>query len=371
MARLVYRDFDEFADSLVGISGRFIPTAPSTAEWWREGVQPGSISLRQMQIGSPAIFAGDGRPGSYTLGLPMTDPTRIRIDGAFLEQTSFLFLHENRPFTFSSQDVTRWAGITFPSDTSLIAPQLLQEPAFDAGPSARSTLPYLERLRWTVERAIAAGVSFNVAAAALAIDEEVSICLTHVLERSTGATDRPAGRPQFSRGRVIAQTLALIEANEGQPLFVDDLCRATQVSERSLRNAFHEFFGVGPMRLFKLRQLREIRAALFRADPQRDTVTRIAARFGIWDFSLFARNYKALFGESPSRTLRTLPSCEKTRSPLSWLHYASKIFIDDTRTVTSVDDEYMKERDSDDLIRGVQTRTESEEDQWNDDSASA
>ena len=85
------------------------------------------------------------------------------------------------------------------------------------------------------------------------------------------------------------------------------------------------------MRLLKVRQLREIRAALLRADPQRDTVTRIAARFGIWDFSLFARNYKALFGESPSRTLRTPPNEVKARSSLSWLHYASRIFIDDMR----------------------------------------
>src|SRR5690606_21099738 len=104
-----------------------------------------------------------------------------------------------------------------------------------------------------------------------------------------------------------------------------------------------EYFGVGPMRLIKVRQLREIRAALLRADPQRDTVTRIAARFGIWDFSLFARNYKALFGESPSRTLRTPPTDLKTRSSLSWLHYASKIFIDDIRPVTRIDPEHTRD----------------------------
>jgi AraC family ethanolamine operon transcriptional activator len=186
-------------------------------------------------------------------------------------------------------------------------------------------------LRWVTERAISSNINFTEAAAIAAVEEEVSLCLTHVLERSMKVQDRHVGRPQFSRSRVIARTLSLIEANEGQPLFVDDLCRATQVSERTLRNIFHEFFGVGPMRLLKVRQLREIRAALLRADPQHDTVTRIAARFGIWDFSLFARNYKALFGESPSRTLRTLPSEVKARSPLSWLHYASRIFIDDMR----------------------------------------
>jgi AraC-like DNA-binding protein len=96
----------------------------------------------------------------------------------------------------------------------------------------------------------------------------------------------------------------LIDASEGQPLFIDDLCNATQVSERTLRNIFQEYFGVGPMRLLKVRQLREIRSALLRGDPIADTVTKIAARFGVWDFSLFARNYRALYGEAPSQTLR-------------------------------------------------------------------
>ena len=38
------------------------------------------------------------------------------------------------------------------------------------------------------------------------------------------------------------------------------MCNATKVSERTLRNIFQEFFGVGPMRLLKVRQLREIRS---------------------------------------------------------------------------------------------------------------
>jgi AraC family ethanolamine operon transcriptional activator len=331
MARLVFRDFDEFAEAITGVDGRFIPTARSTAEWWSEGVQPGSVSLQQIQIGSPTTFAGDGELGRYTLGLPMTDPTQIRIDGHFLEEDAYLLLQEDQPFTFTGQDVVRWAGVSVPADTKLIAPELFTSTRTCGGPRTRSALEYLNRLRWVVERAISSDIDFSEPAAVAAVEEEVSICLTHVLERSSKVQDRHVGRPQFSRSRVIARTLSLIEANEGQPLFVDDLCRATQVSERTLRNIFHEFFGVGPMRLLKVRQLREIRAALLRADPQRDTVTRIAARFGIWDFSLFARNYKALFGESPSRTLRTPPQEVKVRSSLSWLHYASRIFIDDMR----------------------------------------
>lgn len=331
MARLVFRDFDEFAEAITGVDGRFIPTARSTSEWWTEAVRPGSVSLQQIQIGSPTTFAGDGEFGRYTLGLPMTDPTQIRIDGHFLEEDAFILLHEDQPFTFTGQDVVRWAGVSVPIDTRLISHDLLVTALSGSGPRTRTALPYLDRLRWVTERAVSSDIDFTEPAAIAAAEEEVAICLTHVLERSMKVQDRHVGRPQFSRSRVIARTLSLIEANEGQPLFVDDLCRATQVSERTLRNIFHEFFGVGPMRLLKVRQLREIRSALLRADPSRDTVTRIAARFGIWDFSLFARNYKALFGESPSRTLRTPPTDGKARSSLSWLHFASKIFIDDMR----------------------------------------
>ena len=331
MARLVFRDFDEFADAISGVAGRFIPTARSTAEWWIESTKVGRVSLQQLQIGSPATFAGDGEPNSMTFGLPMTDPTRLRIDGHFLEQEGFVLLHQDQPFTFTCQEVARWATVSVPLDSALIAPDLLElTRSPGSGPRTRSALPYLDRLRWVTERILSSGIDFGEPAAVAAAEAELSLCLAHVLERSMKVQDRHVGRPQFSRARVIARTLALIEANEGQPLFVDDLCRATQVCERTLRNIFHEFFGVGPMRLLKVRQLWEIRAALLRADPQRDTVARIAARFAIWDFALFARNYKALFGEAPSRTLRTPLSHEVVRrSKLCWLQYATRIFDDD------------------------------------------
>jgi AraC family ethanolamine operon transcriptional activator len=332
VTRRIYRDFDEFADSLIGIEGRFIPTARATAEWWVESASVGHKQLQAFQTGSAATFAGQGKPNSFTVAVPTTDPRQIRIDGHFLEPDAFILLHEDQPFTFTGQDVVRWAGVNIPKDGPLVAPEVFLAARSGSGPRARTALPYLDRLRWVTERAISGSeaIDFSEPAAALAVDEEIAICLTHVLERSMKVLDRHVGRPQFSRGRVIARTLALIEANEGQPLFVDDLCRATQVSERSLRNIFLEFFGVGPMRLLKVRNLREVRAALLRADPQRDTVTRVAAKFGIWDFALFTRNYKALFGESPSRTLRTQPTAvQGKRSSIGWLHYASRMFLED------------------------------------------
>jgi AraC family ethanolamine operon transcriptional activator len=100
------------------------------------------------------------------------------------------------------------------------------------------------------------------------------------------------------------------------------------VSERTLRNVFQEYFGVGPMRLLRVRQLHEIRAALLAAEPQKETVATIAARFGVWDFSQFARNYHGLYGERPSVTLRRKQPESVRRAPgpmnPTWIRYVSR-----------------------------------------------
>lgn len=96
-----------------------------------------------------------------------------------------------------------------------------------------------------ISRVTAASKDIDINNPTAAAEQEVAICVNHVLERRMNV-QRLDIRPQLSRGRVIARTLSLIEAHQGQPLSIEDLCLATGVSERSLRNIFHEYFGVGP-----------------------------------------------------------------------------------------------------------------------------
>ena len=83
-----------------------------------------------------------------------------------------------------------------------------------------------------------------------------------------------------------------------------DLCALAGASERTLRSAFLETFGIGPHRYLRLRQLHLIRAALAVSDPRLHTVAGIAARLGCSDCGRMAAEYRALFGEFPSATLR-------------------------------------------------------------------
>lgn len=308
MNRRVYGDFDEFADCISGIAGRFVPTARSTGEWWIERVRMQGLDVQQLQIGSATAFAGDGVTGTLGIGIAVSEPGDIRVDGQRLAPDAFVLVRKDHPFTASTRRLSRWVSVTLRSSHETLPNDIerLANAVADDGIRLQAQQLLLDRMRSTLLRICAEEETVNIVdpAALHMIRDEVLQSMMQLLEVSRRTSDRHVGRPQVSRSKVIARCLELIDASEGQPLFIDDLCSATQVSERTLRNVFQEFFGVGPMRLLKVRQLREIRSALLKADPVVDTVTRVAGRFGVWDFSLFARNYRALYGEAPSVTLR-------------------------------------------------------------------
>lgn len=331
MTRIVFSDFDEFADSIHGIAGRFVPTARSEKDWWIDVTSVGRVDLQQLQIGSAATYAGDGTPNTLTLGIPMTAPRHIRIDGRELQDNSLIYLRRDQPFTFAARQATQWAGITIHLRSNLGTELFNAEQvmvSLEPGTRAQSGLEQLDHLRQLVARIGArdAATDFQDAAAASAAEEDVLAATLSTIEKSSASRERHVGRPQVPRSRIIARTLALIEAREGLPLLLNDLCQATEVSERTLRNVFHEYFGVGPMRLLKVRQLVEIRRALLLASPRDETVARIAASFGVWDFSLFARNYKALYGESPSQSLHKPPPQARAALNASWIAHAARMF---------------------------------------------
>jgi len=330
MSRRVFADVDEFADAITGVAGRFLPTGSSASSWWIDRVELGSAALQHVQIGSSATFAGAAMRDTLTLGLPLTNPGEIRIDGRSLSAHSFVVLADAQPFTFTGREVTRWAGITVPLGDAPFDGEWLALARRSEGPRAHAHRAQLELLCSLVTRACSgdAGVSFGDRAAVRDAEQDVMLAAARVLERSSRIAQPRIGRPYLPRERLIARTLQLVEAHRDEPLLLGELCSELAVSERTLRNVFQEYFGVGPMRFLKLRQLREINAALSQADPSQETVTHLAGQFGVWDFSLFARNYKRLYGESPSATLRKPPAASAVHEGPSWFSYAAKVFAD-------------------------------------------
>jgi AraC-like DNA-binding protein len=104
--------------------------------------------------------------------------------------------------------------------------------------------------------------------------------------------------------RVISRFEELLEANGDWPLHLAKISEATGVSDRTLRICCHEHLGMGPIRYMWLRRMHLARSALVSADRATATVTEIATHFGFCELGRFSVEYRALFGELPSVSLR-------------------------------------------------------------------
>jgi AraC-like DNA-binding protein len=61
---------------------------------------------------------------------------------------------------------------------------------------------------------------------------------------------------------------------------------------------------MSPMKYLRLRRMNFARRALRMGDPATTTVTEIATDYGFWELGRFSVSYQALFGETPSASLR-------------------------------------------------------------------
>ena len=113
----------------------------------------------------------------------------------------------------------------------------------------------------------------------------------------------PSNRVRPSRrDRIVEAVLPAIMRADECPQ-VADLCRMAGTSERTLYYAFIDRFGIPPARFMKLFRLNRVRAALCGARPP-ISIADTANRWDFWHMGQFARDYRRLFGEAPSQTLR-------------------------------------------------------------------
>ncbi|GAA6118995.1 helix-turn-helix domain-containing protein [Acidovorax sp. FG27] len=115
----------------------------------------------------------------------------------------------------------------------------------------------------------------------------------------------PRGRAQRRFALVMAARAwacqPCAEGDEARDL--PALCEHLHVTRRTLQNHFHAVLGQSPAEFLKAVRLNACRRALRTAAPG-DTVQDTAARWGFFHMGHFSQDYKSLFGEAPSHTLR-------------------------------------------------------------------
>jgi len=129
----------------------------------------------------------------------------------------------------------------------------------------------------------------------------VSLVLTSIPHQYSEAIGRPVSgaMPYYVR-----RATAYILEHARSPIGMDDIVEASGVSARSLYAGFRQHHNAAPMEFLKSYRLDLVRSELLQAARNGLSVTDVALTCGFNHLSKFARDYRARFGESPSRTRR-------------------------------------------------------------------
>lgn len=115
--------------------------------------------------------------------------------------------------------------------------------------------------------------------------------------------DRPPPADPAARRRLATVMLAreLVSRPMNHTMTVDDVCAELHLTRRTLQNHFHSVVGDSPADFLKAVRMNACRRRLREGGA---TVQDVAAQWGFFHMGHFAHDYKQMFGELPSQTLR-------------------------------------------------------------------
>lgn len=114
---------------------------------------------------------------------------------------------------------------------------------------------------------------------------------------------KPHNPGQFVHRHIVERAKEYILSRKDQPPTVLELCQELRVARRTLHYAFQKVLSINPVTFLRYVRLHGARQEILAASGS-ELISDIAARWGFWHLGMFGTYYKALFGETPSATMR-------------------------------------------------------------------
>ena len=286
---------------------------PGAADGQLSKIQMEGVKIIYAQVGCTVRTLGSGPPNTIAFGIANNDVGRTVWQGHEFHYDQ-IYVNTNREVDFKTPDHYEQFVITV--DKTLLfqvadscqrrdlAKELRQKSVIDADPQALQQLRTL--LSNALKRHLQAGMNPLETDSPLPLPGREAETLIHGLIESIPPSDSSLNqklRP-FKRTRLAKQVEAYMLNHLDTPLSLQDLCEVVGTSERSLHYAFHDLFDMSPMAYLKAHRLNQVRRQLKAATPEADRVIDVAKQWGFHHMGHFSVDYKAMFGESPSITLR-------------------------------------------------------------------
>jgi len=132
-------------------------------------------------------------------------------------------------------------------------------------------------------------------------EESLALAILSNLKSST----QQAYTKESAPNRVLNSALEYIHGHVLENISVAELCLETGSSERWLGKCFKKRYGVTPKKYIKCLRLARVRRNLIKFDSNNyDSIIEVAADQGFWHMGQFAADYRSIYGELPSETLK-------------------------------------------------------------------
>lgn len=250
------------------------------------------------------------RPNSYTVGIPIEVEEGGFWQGRPLAPDSVMSLRANEELHFRTP---RESSILVAVIDSSTFDQYAQETAgLDvAALISRAQCNHLPPAVAQYYRSVLSEVLVSVASTPEVFEYRASAkaLAETVMNASLVALSARSGRECPSRGchsvqrAIVERARNYILSNREDPPSVSDLSAYLKMSRRGLHHAFMNVLGINLNTFIRFVRLHGVRKDLLGASAT-DSVSGIACKWGFWHMGMFCSYYKALFGETPSTTIR-------------------------------------------------------------------
>ena len=308
-----FRDFDAFVNCIGDVDKIMMLQNPEQFSWSLMNVDLSGINVQIGLEGGGNITEGQSRSDGYIIFVSLNLASMYTLNGKAFENNSFAILEPECEFCLRCSYKHDWCSIFIPSH-KLIRDGVLGESTGDSQKKvSRITQPNYQLVKqflnvvYPIMNTASHCSNFESSTAATYATEQLLKLAPLIIGQQQTDKLYLGGRPKFSRQEIILRFKSFLEERCGKPISVKELATALKVSEGTLWNVFNEYFGVSPLRYLQLRQLHQVYRALRVAEPQKVAATDILLEKGVWDLPRFTSQYRQVFGQVPSQTLRAEP----------------------------------------------------------------
>jgi AraC-like DNA-binding protein len=308
-----YSDPTEYQASILGADVEVILTGPGQFESELTRIEMHQLGLNRGWVSLARIARSVHNKGRCSISfLADADHPPTLVNGEEQQPGQIIFFLPGAEVYQRSTTAFRWGTISFATEDLVTAWHAFVDSELPAPALTRLIRPPPHLLSRLLKLHKAAG---DLAATVPDILAHPEVCRAmeqallqvtiQCIAEGLAIETKPRAHPRQPVMRRIEQVL---EQNQDRPIYLPEVCAAAGVSARTLRQHCEEHLGMGPLKYLWLRRMNFARKALTIADPAGASVTTIALDNGFEELGRFSVQYRKLFGESPSVTLRSAPN---------------------------------------------------------------